>query len=476
MSQDDPETNRGDSAPGPSPAIGHGHGHSHGHGHGLEGSWDVWLGVPVLRLILAAVVVLAVMTVIGIAALWPDGSGRAAAVDEASQLGLVTVQFDATVDSIFEGQCSYASPDDPQQCRTYTVVAHEGPDEGAVIALAEYNLTVGAPVPTLSVGDAIKLGYEPSTQYYFYGDRDRGGTLIWLTILFVVVVIALARWRGVSAVGAMALTVVVLIGFVAPSILDGNDPVAVAVIAGSAIAFISLYLTHGFNPTTTVALAGTLASLLLTLIISALFFDLAAFSGLASEEGLTLPLVSDIDVSSLLLGGAVIGALGALDDVTVTQVATVAELHHRNPKLSIAELVTSGIRVGREHIASTVNTLLLAYAGAGMPLLLVFAASDQPLGTIANSETVAIEIVRTLCGSIGLVAAVPVTTVMAAILVGTTTQELRSAADVEDEDAGGGASAPDTTVAPPDPQPDPEPQPEPQRPAPRWEDFGPVES
>jgi len=423
------------------------------HGHGLEGSWSVWLSVPALRVILGVVVVLAVFTLAGLVALWPDGSGRSAAIDEAGQLGLVTEQFNATVESVIEAECTYSSPDNPQDCISFFLIVHEGPDAGALVALPEYNLTVRAPAPALSVGDSVVVGYEPTTAFYFYADRDRGSTLVWLTAFFVVVVIALGRWRGVSALAAMAVTVVVLVWFVAPSVLDGNDPVWVAVVAGSAIAFIGLYLTHGFTPTTTVALAGTLASLLLTLAISAVFFDVANFSGLATEEGLTLPLLADINLSSLLLGGAVIGTLGALDDVTVTQVATVAELHHRNRRLTVAELITSGIRVGREHIASTVNTLLLAYAGASMPLLLVFAASDQPIGVVANSEIVAVEIVRTLCGSIGLVAAVPVTTIMAAVLVGTPTSSDGAGHDVEI------ASTDDV----------------PNRPPPTWDDFGPVD-
>lgn len=450
----------------------HGQAHGHGHGHGLDGSWAVWLAVPTLRGILGAVALIGVLTVVGLVMLWPDGNGRTAAIGEAAELGMVTEQYDAVVESAIEDVCTYSSPDDPQDCLSYTVVLTEGPDAGAIVVLPEYNLTVQAPAPALAVGDAIVLGYEPTTDYYFYADRDRGASLVWLALLFVLVVIALGRWRGVSALAAMAVTVVVLVWFVAPSVLDGNDPVWVAVVAGSAIAFISLYLTHGFNPTTTVALAGTLASLLLTLAIAAVFFDVANFSGLATEEGLTLPLVADVNLSSLLLGGAVIGTLGALDDVTVTQVATVAELHHRNRRLTISELIVSGIRVGREHIASTVNTLLLAYAGASMPLLLVFAASDQPLGAVANSEIVAVEIVRTLCGSIGLVAAVPVTTIMAAVLVGTTTGGENGMIDLGD-------------VGHDHDQPDGERPHSSARPAaaertrdrlaPSWDDFGPVD-
>ena len=395
----------------------HFHGHSHGHTHGLGGSWETWLAVPALRLVLVGVGALGVLTLAGIVALWPGEDGQNQSIAQAAELGLVTERFDATVESVTDGPCSYSTPDNRQDCRAFTFIVHEGPDAGSLIALPEFNLTIGAPTPDLAIADAVVLGYEPSTDFYFYADRDRASPLVWLTVVFAVVVVALGRQRGVLALAAMAATVAVLVGFVAPSVLDGNDPVLVAVVAASAIAFISLYLTHGFSPSTTVALAGTLASLILTLTISAVFFALARFSGLATEEGITLPLVADINLSSLLLGGAVIGALGALDDVTVTQVATVAELQHRNRLLTTAELITSGIRVGREHIASTVNTLLLAYAGASMPLLLLFAASNQPLGVVANSELVAVEIVRTLCGSIGLVAAVPITTVMAAVLV-----------------------------------------------------------
>ncbi len=392
-----------------------GHGHSHG---GLAGGWSRWLAHPGLRVILAVLALAAVATVVGVVALWPDGEGRRAIGERADSLGLASERFEATVSSVTEGPCSYSTDDDPALCRTVVVVPAEGPDEGALLVLGEYDLGQLGFAPPVDPGERIIIGYEPSTGFTFYADRDRRTTLLWLVGLFAVVVVASGRLRGALALAAMGLTIVVLVGFVAPSVLDGHDPVLVAVVASAAIAFVSLYLTHGFTPTTTVALVGTLAALGLTLGISWLFVELAGITGLATEEGLTLPIVADrIDLSGLVLGGAVIGALGALDDVTVTQVATVAELRHRNPGLGVAQLVASGVRVGREHIASTVNTLLLAYAGASMPLLLLFAVADQSLVMVANSEIVAVEIIRTLCGSIGLVAAVPLTTVLAATLV-----------------------------------------------------------
>ncbi|MDE0369434.1 MAG: YibE/F family protein [bacterium] len=379
--------------------------------------WRAWRSYPGLRWVLAVVVAAAVATVFGVAALWPTDEGIEAATASADEIGLVTDRYGATVEEIRDGPCSYSTAESPYDCRQVTVVLDEGPARGSLVALPELDLAFTATTPSVRVGQKVIIGYEPSTDFYFYADADRRTPLAWLTALFAVFVIALGRRRGVLALVGMAGTLAVLLAFMAPSILDGNDPLLVSVVAASGIAFVSLYLVHGFNPITTVALAGTLSSLGLTLGLSWAFFEWAAFTGLASEEGLVLPLIAGgLDVSSLILGGAVIGALGALDDITVTQAALVAELRYRNPGLSVYELVSSGVRVGREHIASTVNTLLLAYAGAAIPLLMLFVVSDQSLVMVANSELVAVVIVRTLCGSIGLVAAVPITTVLAALV------------------------------------------------------------
>ena len=382
-----------------------------------DSGWRAWRSYPGLRWVLAVVAAAAVVTAFGVAALWPTEEGVEAATASADEIGLVTDRFGATVEEIRDGPCSYSSAESPYDCRQVTVVLDEGPARGSPVALPEFDLAFTATTPSLRVGQKVIIGYEPSTDFYFYADADRRTPLAWLAALFAVFVIALGRRRGLLALVGMAGTLGVLLAFMAPSILDGNDPLLVSVVAASGIAFVSLYLVHGFNPITTVALAGTLSSLGLTLGLSWVFFELAAFTGLATEEGLVLPLIAGgLDVASLILGGAVIGALGALDDITVTQAALVAELRYRNPSLGVYELVASGIRVGREHIASTVNTLLLAYAGAAIPLLMLFVVSDQSLVMVANSEMVAVVIVRTLCGSIGLVAAVPITTILAALV------------------------------------------------------------
>jgi uncharacterized membrane protein len=212
--------------------------------------------------------------------------------------------------------------------------------------------------------------------------------------------------------------------------------VLVAVLGSAAVAYVALYLAHGFTPLTTVALLGTLAALALTVMLSVIFTAVAHFSGYASEEAIVLgQLAGAVDINGLILAGIVIGALGALDDVTVTQASAVAELRDANPQMSHRALYRSGVRIGRDHIASTVNTLVLAYAGAALPLLLLFVLSQQSLGAVANSEVIAVEIVRTLIGSIGLVAAVPITTWLAARVVATPSHlpEPAPASEVRDE-------------------------------------------
>ena len=473
---------------------------------GLRAGWREWRTNRVLLAVLVFVGLAGVAAVLGLVLLWPTGEGRDAARDQADEIGLTYQRLAATVLEVTDRVCSYSAPDDPQACRSITVLVGEGPDEGAQVALPEFSLKYDRIAIRISPGDKVILGYEDSNDYYFFVDRDRRTPLVWLAVLFAVVVLALGRLRGGLALAGLVATLVVLIAFAAPSVLDGNDPVLVAVVAAALIAFASLYLTHGLSTNTTVALAGTLASLALTLGLSRVFFGLADFTGLATDEGLTIPLIAaDIDLAALLLGGAIIGALGALDDVTVTQVATVAELRYRSPGLGARQLIASGIRVGREHIAATVNTLLLAYAGAGLPLLLLFAVSDQSLAMVANSELIAVEIVRTLCGSMGLVAAVPVTTVLAALVTAgagppgsvesspmsaddstahqpqaldtdetaDATQAAGVAETVGSTEAAGAAESAETAGAAETAQPVSDPQREEAVPAPRWEDFAP---
>ena len=372
----------------------------------------------VFRLIAAMLMIAAVATLIGIFALWPNNERSEEIQRNAEDIALTSDLLKATVHEASESICGYSISSEVEMCRNVTVVVQEGLESGSLVVLPEVNTSFDPTFPQLAAGDNVILGFDPVTNSYYYQDRDRMSSLWWLILLFAVTVICLARVRGLLALFAMGGTVLMLVKFIAPSVLDGNDPVLVCVVAAAAIAYFSLYFTHGFSLMTTVALAGTLIALGLTLGISWIFFELAKFSGYSSEEAFVLPFLAEsLDVRGLLLGGTIIAALGALDDVTVTQAATVLELSARNNELSTRQLMISGLRVGREHIASTVNTLLLAYAGSSIPLLLLFAVSEQSLGDVANSELIAIELVRTLCGSIGLVAALPITTYLAALLM-----------------------------------------------------------
>ncbi|MEC7828311.1 MAG: YibE/F family protein [Actinomycetota bacterium] len=394
--------------------------HSVPHTHSSSPSWgrDDMRKSLVFRLIAAMLVIAAVATLIGILALWPNAERSEEIQRNAEDIALTSELLKATVHEASESSCGYSISSEVELCRNVTVVVQEGPESGSLVVLPEVNTSFDPTFPQLAAGDNVILGFDPVTNSYYYQDRDRMSSLWWLILLFAVTVICLARVRGLLALFAMGGTVLMLVKFIAPSVLDGNDPVLVCVVAAAAIAYFSLYFTHGFSLMTTVALAGTLIALGLTLGISWIFFELAKFSGYSSEEAFVLPFLAEsLDVRGLLLGGTIIAALGALDDVTVTQAATVLELSARNNELSTRQLMMSGLRVGREHIASTVNTLLLAYAGSSIPLLLLFAVSEQSLGDVANSELIAIELVRTLCGSIGLVAALPITTYLAALLM-----------------------------------------------------------
>jgi uncharacterized membrane protein len=298
------------------------------------------------------------------------------------------------------------------------VVLESGPDEGETVS---FIAAQGPNTRQLGVGDAILVGYAPGSPpglEYFFSDYQRSLPLVALAGIFAVVVVLLSRWRGVAAIAGLAVSLFVLVRFVLPGILEGRSPLAVTVVGAAAIMLVTLYLAHGFSALTTTAVLGTLVSLALTGVLAVVFVELGRFSGLASEEALMLQVnAAQINLEGLLLGGIIIGALGVLDDVTVTQASAVWELHAANPGWGFGSLYRSALRIGRDHIASTVNTLVLAYAGSSLPLLLLFSVSNLALTDAVTGEVIAEEIVRTLVGSIGLVASVPITTGLASAVL-----------------------------------------------------------
>ncbi len=388
------------------------------HSHGTPDA--VKVPASTQRLLIAALVPFLVATAIGLVLLWPSGEGPDL------QPSAPLEEFKATVADVSPRAC----PDIPGQenfrCFAVTVRLDEGEDAGDTFTL---DYSAGPRTRAIAEGDEVIVGTagespppmtpgSPSPSQYFLVDFDRRVPLIALALVFSIVVIALSRWRGFAALAGLVVSLLVLVRFVLPAILDGGDPLLVALVGGATIMFLALYLAHGLNAATTTAVLGTLGSLLLTGLLALFFVNYAIFTGAGSEEAAFLQInQQQVNLQGLLLASIVIGTLGVLDDVTVTQASAVWELQRANPEYGIRNLYRAGIRIGRDHIASTVNTLVLAYAGASLPLLIIFSVSNRELGAIVNTETVAEEIVRTLVGSIGLVASVPITTALAALVV-----------------------------------------------------------
>ncbi|MBW3667043.1 MAG: YibE/F family protein [Actinobacteria bacterium] len=351
------------------------------------------------------VAVIGIAIVVGLIALWP----REAPPLDLTAIGFAGDTVRAEVGAVIPGPCSYSAE---AECTVVEfLVIEEDSERFADTPEMEFPVEPGQ--PDLAPGDEVFLSVvelDDGTVAYQYADRSRWPLLIGLTLLFALAVVGLGRLRGIAALAGLALSVAILVFFILPAIVQGEDAVLVALVGGGAIAMVSLYLAHGYNPLTHVAAVGAFSALLLTVGLSALVVALADFTGLVNEEAFYLLSIPTLDLSGLLLAGLVLGAIGALDDVTVTQASAVWEVHRANPALPSEELFSAGLRVGRDHIVSTVNTLLLAYAGASLPLLILFTLSEQGLGVVASSEVVAVEIARTLVGSIGLVAAVPITT------------------------------------------------------------------
>lgn len=251
---------------------------------------------------------------------------------------------------------------------------------------------------------------------YYIVDRYRVPNIFLISLIFFALAIYFGRRRGFMSIVGMLFSVFIIFYFIIPRIATGSDPFLTCVAGAIVIILLSLYLSHGFNRRTTVALISTLLSLGLAVLIDLLFVHLAQVSGSGSEEAFYLQFDNfTLNLRGLLLGGIILGVLGILDDVTTGQAAAVEEIFQANRELSFSALYKSGLSVGREHIASLINTLVLAYVGASFPLLILYSTQRlQPLWVILNSNFIAEEIVRTLVGSSALVLAVPLTTFLAA--------------------------------------------------------------
>jgi uncharacterized membrane protein len=423
---------------GPGPGDGHDHDGGHGHRPGSGGGHGHSHGpaAPVskhLRKVIAAILIpFAVAVVVGLAVLWPGGAPShertGVGFDRQTQQATVTKVLSVSCKSVNAsgeaptGDTSTAEGSSAEQeakgtCKKATIRVDTGKDKGRTFT----EIVQPDQSRQLHEGEKVVAAYEPSAPkdlQYSVTDVNRKFPMTLLAGVFALAVVVVGRLRGVMALVALAISFVVLTFFILPAILQGSNPLLVAVIGASAIMLIALYMCHGLSARTSVAVLGTLLSLVLIGFLGSGFIGWAALTGNTDDNtGLIHGLYPSIDMSGLLLAGVIIGSLGVLDDVTVTQTSAVWELHEANPSMGWRGLYRAGIRIGRDHIASVVNTLVLAYAGAALPLLLLFSIAQSSVGTVANSELVAEEIVRTLVGSIGLVASVPVTTLLAALVV-----------------------------------------------------------
>ncbi len=261
----------------------------------------------------------------------------------------------------------------------------------------------------------VNLITGPEGEEYVIIDFIRKDSLILLSIIFVIFLILVAKWKGVSSLLGMIFTFFIVFTFVLPRLLIGNNPILIAVGASLVIIPVSFYLAHGFNKKTTIAIISSIISLIITAALASIFTQIGHLTGLSSEEAGMLSIdQGNLNMKGILLAGIVIGALGVLDDITISQAAIVDELATTAKLTKAKDLYSRSMVIGKDHITSMVNTLVLAYAGASLPLLLIFTNNPHPFSEIINYELIAEEIIRTLVGSIGLILAVPITTMIAA--------------------------------------------------------------
>lgn len=296
----------------------------------------------------------------------------------------------------------------------------EGPLEGQEIDVEYGAMTLTSQERLFRVGDDVLLEHVRTFEgedVFGLADYVRARPLLWLTLLFIVGTVLLSGWQGVRSLLGMGVSLAVIVGFIVPQILAGGNPVLIAILGSVVMMAAGLYLVYGWGDKTHVAVAGLFLSLIVTGLLAVWFVGWTRLSGFGAEEAGFLRLAGvQVDPQGLLLAGIIIGTLGALDDIAVGQSSSVFELSKANPNLGWLELFRRGMVIGRDHIAAMVNTLLLAYVGAALPLVLLFSVYAESLGITLNREIVAEEIVRTLVGSLGLLAGVPLTSLIAALV------------------------------------------------------------
>ena len=385
-----------------------GHGHSHAHR-----AVDVRTSAPVTRLLLIVLALTAVATLVGVGVLWPSGERPPTPYSAAGVTypdGEVLRVGDACPVVTEE------STEFPEVCDDVDVRLDDG--AGTV---TELRVRPGV-VKAVRVGDRVTLVAIPQegsdVPNYGWVGVDRKPPLGWLALAFLLVVALIARVRGLLAILGLVIAGLVIGYFMLPALLAGESGLAVALVGSTAIMFVVLYLAHGPSVRTSTALAGTLIGLVITAGIGLVAIHTARLSGLGDESSLLLHNQADqLDFRGLLTCAVIVAGLGVLNDVTITQSSSVWELREAGPHLTRRQLFTSGMRIGRDHIASTIYTIVFAYAGTAVATMLLISLYDRPLIDVLSDEAIAEEVARTLASAIGLVLAVPATTAIAAATV-----------------------------------------------------------
>jgi uncharacterized membrane protein len=394
-----------------------------GHSHSHREQDQVRVGSRARSLLLGILAVAAVATVVGLFQLWPE----AKAVDAAGgdvQFSAPGVTFPhATITKVLPS-CDPGSSESGQAasdatCGQLSATVSDGVDDGLKVKVPLVGPMADA---GLSNGDSVQLMRVPPSkgapaQYSFFG-VDRTSSLALMAGLFVLVVLAVARLRGLMAILGLGFSGLVLVKFMLPALLAGESGLAVALVGAAAIMFVVLYAAHGPSVRTSTALAGTLVGIAITAAIAQVAVGGNRLSGVGDEaSGMLSSLVGDLRFQGLLTCAIIVAGLGVLNDVTITQSSAVWELRAAGPDLSRRQLFSSAMRIGRDHIASTIYTIVFAYTGAALSVLLVLFLYDRPVLDLLGTEDIAAEVVRTLASAIGLVLAVPVTTAIAAFTV-----------------------------------------------------------
>ena len=374
-----------------------------------------------LRILVVVLIPLGIWTVAGLIALWPQDVESHINADVAGYsipgVTYPTGEITAIVPLSCEGMAGSTPGVSSQTCANITVRILEGDDTGqeVVVPLTDALYSSGT-----EVGQRVTLIRIPpidgQPSQFQFSDFERRLPLTVIAIAFAAAVIFVARWRGFAALLGLGFAGFILVEFMFPALVSGSNPLLVGLVGSSAIMFVVLYAAHGFSARTSTALVGTLFGLMVAALLGWGATSWAHLTGVSAEDDYVLAAAApDLSLTSVVICGVIVAGLGVLNDVTITQASAVWELADDDPNQS--RLFSKAMRIGRDHIASTVYTIAFATAGASLPVLLLIAIYDRPLFQVLQTEQFAAELIRTMVGSIGLILAVPLTTAVGVAVV-----------------------------------------------------------